>query len=424
MSWIWALVFLEIFHSRVIAKNIEPLLSSPRQPRLTSFSPESSDEEDVPFDGDYEEEDPSFNKRLQGFFATFPRSKQEVMRTATNNLEAAADGARYFLREVKGTHSSEFECAVIKGTRPDSHPPKEKHVQRLVETVATFPIAMTARSAHSTPSTDYYSIMLHKLWSRMVEKDWRTVVKAVYVLHRISIALDPELHQEFLRRFQTLRKTQHKRSKSKYFSLSMLTRCCKREDSSFIPFVASYSAFVFERFVLFSGRFEKGLRPDSSQGGFESTGGGSLLDLLKSSCRVLERAMQITWKDTKLQDSKVKSEHHLVSYCLELVIKDMFVSGRSQDSLWRVFAENFSQLLAIQEEVLAAGDQIDPIEARATCRLCAWGIQAPRLARRFLDDAKEATETQRLPALVSIQGMPSETVLREHAKRLEESQAQ
>mmetsp|Transcript_71457 Transcript_71457/g.143850 ORF Transcript_71457/g.143850 Transcript_71457/m.143850 type:complete len:422 (-) Transcript_71457:433-1698(-) len=403
----------------LLAKNLEPRvtrgrLSPPKlKEELTSLIDDSTDEEDGSDDSD----DLSFNKRIQGFLTTIPHSRGEVVRSTVTHLGSAAQRARLFLREVKGSHSSEFECAVIKGTRPDNQPAKEKHVERLVETVATFPIAMTSRA---TPSTDYYQMMLHKLWSRMAEVDWRTVVKAVYVFHRVTLALDPELHREFLRRYQILRKTRHKQSKSKYFSSATLTRC-RSEDAGFLPFIASYSAFVFERFVLFSGRFEDN---DFAIGaGIEARKNktDSLLDLLRNACRILDRTMRIKLDDQMGDDSIDGQE--VVCQCLELVVKDVFVCGNTRDSLWKTFCENLSQLITMQREAAAAGEQIDAAEVQATCMLCKWGIQAPSSASRFLDKANNIAGKcgQRLPPALSLQGMPPEETLRLHMRALKET---
>ena len=39
---------------------------------------------------------------------------------------------------------------------------------------------------------DIYDAVLRKLWSKMAEKDWRTTIKALYILHRFSADGAPE----------------------------------------------------------------------------------------------------------------------------------------------------------------------------------------------------------------------------------------
>ena len=44
---------------------------------------------------------------------------------------------------------------------------------------------------------DPYHMTLHKLWTKMCEKDWRTVVKSLYVLHSISRDCSTDACQRF-----------------------------------------------------------------------------------------------------------------------------------------------------------------------------------------------------------------------------------
>ena len=87
----------------------------------------------------------------------------------------------------------------------------------------------------------------------MAEKDWRTVTKSLYILHRVGIAADPELHREFLKRYFALRRTLHKKSRSLYYSSTKIAEA-KGEETLFLK---TYSAFVLDRFTHFSGRFEE-----------------------------------------------------------------------------------------------------------------------------------------------------------------------
>jgi hypothetical protein len=54
---------------------------------------------------------------------------------------------------------------------------------------------------------DIYDAVLRKLWNKMAEKDIRTKLKSVYVLHRFAVDGGPD-HQEALKqRLRALRKT-------------------------------------------------------------------------------------------------------------------------------------------------------------------------------------------------------------------------
>ena len=70
---------------------------------------------------------------------------------------------------------------MLKATRPDDTTVKGKHVERLVG--VTYQISSRY---------DIYDAVLRKLWSKMAEKDWRTTIKALYILHRFSADGAPE----------------------------------------------------------------------------------------------------------------------------------------------------------------------------------------------------------------------------------------
>jgi hypothetical protein len=108
-----------------------------------------------------------------------------VREAAVNSLNVARETtsslSSNFYREVKGLTSSELEQVMLKSTRPDDTAVKGKHVERLVG--VTYQIS--ARY-------DIYDAVLRKLWSKMAEKDWRTTIKSLYILHRFSADGAPE----------------------------------------------------------------------------------------------------------------------------------------------------------------------------------------------------------------------------------------
>jgi hypothetical protein len=136
--------------------------------------------------------------------------------TAINSLSAAKETTSKLTsniyREVKGLTSSELEQVMLKATAPNDSPVKGKHVERLVG--VTYQIS---------GRYDIYDAVLRKLWSKMVEKDWRTTIKALYILHRFSADGAPD-HQAALKaRLRELRRTRDpKRGKEKYFNSKQL----------------------------------------------------------------------------------------------------------------------------------------------------------------------------------------------------------
>jgi len=96
---------------------------------------------------------------------------------------------------------------MLKATRPDDTTAKGKHVERLVG--VTYQISA---------KYDIYDAVLRKLWSKMCEKDWRTTIKALYVLHRFSSDGAPDHKPALKARLRELRRTKDPKRKEKYFS--------------------------------------------------------------------------------------------------------------------------------------------------------------------------------------------------------------
>lgn len=133
----------------------------------------------------YSRQQPStFTRGLEAFRSSMP-DPTAVREAAVSSLNAArettANLSSNLYREVKGLTSSELEQVMLKATRPDDTAVKGKHVERLVG--VTYQIS--ARY-------DIYDAVLRKLWSKMSEKDWRTTIKALYILHRFSADGAPE----------------------------------------------------------------------------------------------------------------------------------------------------------------------------------------------------------------------------------------
>lgn len=150
-------------------------------------------------------------------------------------------------REVKGLTSSELEQVMLKATRPDDTAVKGKHVERLVG--VTYQISSRY---------DIYDAVLRKLWGKMAEKDWRTTIKALYILHRYSADGAPEHAQALKARLRELRRTKDPKRKDKYFnSKQLLAGDSKPENIPFRAFMARYSHYVLLRAQCFGGIFDE-----------------------------------------------------------------------------------------------------------------------------------------------------------------------
>jgi hypothetical protein len=107
--------------------------------------------------------------------------KEAAMKSLSVARETTSGLSANLYRDLKGLTSSELEQVMLKATRPDDTPVKGKHAERLVG--VTYQIS--ARY-------DIYDAVLRKLWAKMAEKDWRTTIKALYILHRFAADGSPE----------------------------------------------------------------------------------------------------------------------------------------------------------------------------------------------------------------------------------------
>ena len=177
-----------------------------------------------------------------------PSTIREVASTSLNAARATTSSlSANIYREIKGLTSSELEQVLLKATRPDDSPVKGKHVERLVG--VTYQISSRF---------DIYDAVLRKLWAKMAEKDWRTKVKALYVLHRFSADGAPEHAAALKAHLRELRRTRDPKRKDKYFnSKQLLAGDSKPEYAKFFAFMSRYAHYVLLRAQCFSGSFDE-----------------------------------------------------------------------------------------------------------------------------------------------------------------------
>lgn len=180
-------------------------------------------------------------------------SPKRLSRTAVASLSTAREKTSQLstslYREAKGLASSELEMVLLKATRPDNTPVKSKHVERLVG--VTYQISSRY---------DIYDAVLRKLWNKMVEEDWRTVIKSLYVLHRFSVDGCIEHGKALRGRFIELKHSRDvKRGKrGMYFARSLILKLDGKGDSNkYKKILSKYTRYVLLRTQCFSGMFSE-----------------------------------------------------------------------------------------------------------------------------------------------------------------------
>ena len=98
---------------------------------------------------------------------------------------------------------------------------------------------------------------LHKLWTKMCERDYRTIVKSLYILHSISRECSVDACQQFSSALKDMAKTRNpKKPDHRYFEVRVISDV---DDASvqFEKYVRAYAAYVLHRSKSFTARFSE-----------------------------------------------------------------------------------------------------------------------------------------------------------------------
>lgn len=282
---------------------------------------------------------------------------------AERGLTGAKGRARGLLREAKGMFSSDWESAFLKATRPDDDPAKSKHVLALVALVDDFTV-------YSSPSYDPYRPMLHKVWSRLIEGDARTALKAAFILHSVSHQCSSENHQALVKALRQLSRERSKKSDSLYFAKSHVVVSDEAEATApLVAFARHYWDFVSWRFSCFGKSYDE-LRALDGQTPVEQA-----LATLKKAQGVLSRAMRCSLG--------AAHETDLTASCLELTLKDF-------REAWALFGEQLVVVArSLREGGKGKGLSTSAGSHRAVLqRLCQFHLDHADEARAFVLDGR------------------------------------
>ncbi|CAM9265515.1 unnamed protein product [Sphacelaria rigidula] len=143
--------------------------------------------------------------------------------------------------------SSTMEKAMIQMTWPDDNVLDDiwvKDTMRFLEGIGSEP----PRSPKN-----HRKRILRKLWLRMTEQDYRTKLKALQILHHMSMDLTPEANVRVRNQFLRMRdETNHKNRNEVYFEQSRIMDVSS-SGIPFLPLLRSYGSFAFARMTEVQG---------------------------------------------------------------------------------------------------------------------------------------------------------------------------
>ncbi|CAB1119754.1 unnamed protein product [Ectocarpus sp. CCAP 1310/34] len=99
---------------------------------------------------------------------------------AWGRLEVGVERVIHVRREVKAVFSSELERCLLKATRPENIAVDEDCMLALLTQ------ANRLAAVKACCDCDPHEVVCSKLRKKIMEQDWRTVVKALYVVHRLQ----------------------------------------------------------------------------------------------------------------------------------------------------------------------------------------------------------------------------------------------
>jgi len=356
--------------------------------RSASFDDEEDDDDDY---ASYQAMTPYYKPRRKPTGPSVWQRASELAKNAasqavqTSKLAAtkakvltteAATKAHEATRLAKAYYSSDYEQFLLKATWPNDARVEPELAKKLVDSVAHFP----ARP-RTLPQDDPYRVTLRKLWKKMVEKDWRTTTKALYLLHSLSRSTPLKNARALSRTLKSMLADADPKTGRKFFNRRDLVAV--KVDAAKEPrkqaLVEAYAGYVLRRTLLFAGaRFDDVAVPKakSDDESVCSAADDSLaLKRAENALLVLEHAL--TFVTVALADADGPREAHLVVVsCLELVVHDI------KDAL-RLAAASLSHFAAKRETGVDLSNLVELMDKYAKLR--------PRLIKAL----KQASKTLR-----------------------------
>jgi hypothetical protein len=167
-------------------------------------------------------------------------------------------------RSVKSYFSSDFESLLLRLTSPDDFQPSDKDISSFISLIKSYSPYKNMVSEHNP-----YRVTLRKLWQKMIEPDYRSVIKALCLFHlllKLSDYSDAKVYQKFLLKMS---KETHDKSNGKYFNLKTFQKNLNslKEDETEVleeqvnegnkDFISKYFLFLWKRSVLFTSNFHE-----------------------------------------------------------------------------------------------------------------------------------------------------------------------
>eukprot|EP00622_Pseudochattonella_farcimen_P005418 FR741030.1.p1 GENE.FR741030.1~~FR741030.1.p1 ORF type:complete len:250 (+),score=35.12 FR741030.1:67-750(+) len=171
----------------------------------------------------------------------------------------------------------------------------------------------------------------------MIEPDWRTVLKALYMFHMLLAKVEPEDAVIFKKLLDKMGREVSRKSGDRYFSKSRILDI-DAESDAMSEFVRAYGNYVLKRASMFTSQFEE---LNLLRDGTSLSGDDCVAQLLKA--KKLLTAMLACGVDPD-------AEADVTLACLDVVVRDMHV-------LFSLYDEKLSWVVANKRSLFKQWDE-------------------------------------------------------------------
>jgi len=155
-------------------------------------------------------------------------------------------------RRAKVLRSSAFEGILLKATWPGDDPVTQELLEEIIKhSIPAF------KYARSNSDDDPYHMTMHKIWTKLCEKDWRTICKSLYILNCISRESSVDSCQRFAMAIRSMSRTRNpKNPDHRYFDIRLISNIDEPSES-YKAYITSYATYVLYRMKNFSSKFDE-----------------------------------------------------------------------------------------------------------------------------------------------------------------------
>jgi hypothetical protein len=176
--------------------------------------------------------------------------RERLESIAKSSLKQGQILSKEAFRRAKVVRSSAFEGMLLKATWPSNDPVQPEILNEIVKySIPAF------KFSSSNSDDDPYYMTMHKLWTKMYEKDWRTIAKSLHILHTIARDCQPDACERFSSALRDMVKTRNpKKPDQRYFDANCLTDL-DDNSSEYEEYIQAYAKYVIYRMKSFTGKY-------------------------------------------------------------------------------------------------------------------------------------------------------------------------